>query len=165
MIARLGTQRSQLIDAVAQARVGTQEIHSAANNSAEALRRLIADAAAQVGALAETARAEHETMDAQARSRLKLFAEIIAEERAAIEDDSRAAVTALSQAAEEARRAAATSAASFREITISGAQEAIYELNQAAEKARETALTALKDANAAADAHTCLLYTSDAADE
>jgi hypothetical protein len=106
VMGNLTTQRSQLIDAVAQARVGSQEIHAAATSSSEALRKLIAEAAAQVGALAQTARAEQEIIDNEARARLHRFSQMVAEERALIEAESQAALSALGDAAEQTRQSA-----------------------------------------------------------
>ena len=154
VMGRLTTQRSQLIDAVAQARVGSQEIHAAATSSSESLRKLIAEAAAQVGALAETARAEQEAIDGQARARLKLFAEMVSEERAVIEAESRAALSALGDAAEQARETAAYNAQVFRDATLDGAHAAINLLTDAAEQTRESARRALEETAAAAAAQT-----------
>jgi len=154
VMGRLTTQRSQLIDAVAQARVGSQEIHAAATSSSESLRKLISEAAAQVGALAETARAEQEAIDGQARARLKLFAEMVSEERAVIEAESRAALSALGDAAEQARETAAYNAQVFRDATLDGAHAAINLLTDAAEQTRETARRALEETAAAAAAQT-----------
>jgi hypothetical protein len=151
---RLEAQRAQLIEAVAQARIGSQEIYSASGTSSESLRRLIADAASQVGALAEAARAEQEEMDAQSRARLKLFSTVVAEERAAIETDSRAAIEALLEAARTARESAGQEAKAFRDATVSGAREAIEELTRAAEEARKAAALQLEETRMTADAHT-----------
>ncbi len=149
----LETHRGQLLDAVAHARVSTDEIQAAAASSAETLRNLVAEAASQVGALADTARAEQDAMDAQVRARLKLFASVVADERAAIEADSRQAIESLTDAAEAARNAAMEKASSATAAVTDDAREAIETLSRAADDARASAQNHLETAREVAANH------------
>jgi hypothetical protein len=105
--ARFETQRAQLAEAAEDARSGAQALSDASDLGAEALRNLIVSAAEEVRRLAETAHREQMDLDAQAREAVSLFSGVVAEERAQIEAQTRAAINDLAAAAEEARRAAA----------------------------------------------------------
>lgn len=105
--ARFETQRAQLSEAAADARSGAQALAEASDLGAEALRNLIVSAAEEVRRLAETAHREQLDLDAQAREAVSLFSGVVAEERAMIEAQTRAAINDLAAAAEEARKAAA----------------------------------------------------------
>ena len=150
---QMKSQRELLIDAVAQARIGSQDLHVAASSGAEALRQLIAEAAAQVGALVETARAEQEELENQARSRLKLFGAAIAEERTAIDQTTRHALHGFLSAADEARRAVSNEIEQHREQTVGATKEAIEELGRAAEGARLSAAAHLEETRRLAETH------------
>ena len=104
---RLETQRAQLAEAAADARDGAGALTAASADGASALRALIATAADEMRQLVETANREQEALDARARSAIGLFSGSVAEERTAIEAQTRAAIEDLAAAAEEAREAAA----------------------------------------------------------
>lgn len=104
---RLETQRAQLAEAAADVRDGAASLAEASNVGADALRELIATAAQEVRRLAETAQFEQAELDARAHAAVGLFSGMVAEERAAIEAQTRAALGDLATAAEEARLAAA----------------------------------------------------------
>ncbi len=107
MSARFETQHAQLTAAAAEAKAGAMALSDASELGAEALRNLIAAAAEEVRQLAENAHREQVDLDAQARAAVSLFSGVVAEERALIEAQTRAAIDDLAAAAEEARRAAA----------------------------------------------------------
>ena len=115
--ARLEAQRLGLATATSEARQASHElvegaghVAAASSDGIQALRNLIGQAAAQVRTLVEGVESEQAALDARTRASLNLFTGAVAEERAAIEDQTRAALMALAAAADGARAAAAAGA-------------------------------------------------------
>ena len=151
---RLDAQRRLLIEAVAESRVSAQDMHVAATHGADTLRHLIAEAAAQVGALAETARAEQDAMVSQSRERLKLFAESMTDEREMLDAANRNAVHQMLQAADEARRAVSQEVVNHAETTVETTRAALLSLAKAADEARAAAAEQLAETERLASSHT-----------
>jgi hypothetical protein len=71
VVERLSHERSMIIEAVAQGRIGSEDISAAAAEVTETLRRLIAEAAGQIGTVSQTARSEQAAIEAQSRAALE----------------------------------------------------------------------------------------------
>lgn len=119
LAARLESRRVQLTDAVAESREGAAALVEASATGAEALRSMIAVAAEEVRRLAQSAQREQGELEARARAAVGLFSGVVAEEREAIEAQTRDAIGQLANAAEEARIAAAGHADSAAQAALS----------------------------------------------
>ena len=133
MAVQIETRRAQLAQASAEARDGAAAVGEAAEAGAAALRGLIASAAEEVRNLAEAAQREQETLDAQARAAVSLFTGLVAEERTALEEQTRAAIGHLAAAAEEARAAAAGHVEAAAQAASSHVQSAKADMEALAE--------------------------------
>ena len=137
--ARIAAQRDNLLSASADARAGADEMAEASEQSAGALRALIADVADQVGRIAHLAETDQADLAAKADQHLKLFTGLVADERAAMEAETRKALDALTAAAAETRTAAlAHGEATKAEVEALGAQanDAMAQIADAASKER-----------------------------
>ncbi len=135
VVERLAKERALIIEAVAQGRVGSEDISTTATEVAGQLRTLIGDATVQLGALATTARTEQAQLDAEARTHLKTLADLSGQTRAQIEAEGRATIGQLASLAQETREA---SRAAFEEATasalarIQSARETLEQLGEMA---------------------------------
>jgi hypothetical protein len=71
VIERLSQERGLIIEAVAQGRIGSEDISTAAADVSATLRRLIAEAAGQIGTVSQMARSEQAAIEAQSRAALE----------------------------------------------------------------------------------------------
>ena len=121
------------------ARVSSAEMTDRASSGSEALTQLMADAALQFRDLAETAKAEREEFGQSTLQSLEAVSAAAAGQRAALEDQTRAAIDTLSSAAEETRAAAARHAAAARE-QVDQLSEAAFSAGQRANQVFEKRL-------------------------
>jgi hypothetical protein len=129
-----------LSDFIGQARLSAAEMSDRAVKGGDALRQLMADAAAQFRDLAETAQAEREEFGQSTVQSLEAVSAAAAEQRAKLEAQTRAAIDALSRAAEETREAAARHAAAARD-QVDQLSEAAFSSGQKANQVFEARLT------------------------
>jgi hypothetical protein len=125
------THAAKLTEFIDQARVSSAELGDRALQGGESLGALVANAAGQFRALAETAEAEREAFGQSTLQSLETISQAAAEQRGKMEAETRAAIEVLAAAAEETRAAAAGHAASAR--------EQVDQLSEAAVSAGQTA--------------------------
>lgn len=124
---------------ISQARLSAMEMSDRAAKGGEALKGLMAEAAAQFRDLAETARAEREEFGQSTLQSLEAVSEAAAEQRAQLEAQTHAAIAALAKAAEETREAAAVHARTARE-QVDQLSEAAFSAGQKANQVFEARL-------------------------
>jgi len=137
VVERLARERALIIEAVAQGRVGSEDISTTATEVAAQLRTLIGEATAHLGALATTARTGQAQLDTEARTHLKALADLTGQTRAQIETESRETIGQLARLAQETREA---SQAAFEEATA-GALARIQSARETLEQLGEMAFT------------------------
>jgi hypothetical protein len=134
---------AKLGEFISQARLSAMEMSDRAAKGGEALKGLMADAAAQFRDLAETARAEREEFGQSTVQSLEAVSEAAAEQRRKLEAETRAAIDALARAAEETREAAANHAKIARE-QVDQLSEAAFAAGQKANQVFEARLEEAK---------------------
>lgn len=134
---------AKLGEFITQARLSAMEMSDRAAKGGEALKTLMAQAAAQFRDLAETARAEREEFGQSTLHSLEAVSEAAAEQRRQLEAQTRAAITALARAAEETREAAAQHAKTARE-QVDQLSEAAFSAGQKANQVFEARLEEAK---------------------
>jgi hypothetical protein len=130
---------AKLEEFIGQARLSSVELGDRALKGGESLRALMADAAEQFRDLAETARAEREEFGQSTLQALETVSVAAADQRAKLEEQTRAAIEALAVAAEETRAAAAKHAATARE-QVDQLSEAAFSAGQKANQVFEARL-------------------------
>lgn len=128
---------------ITQARLSAVEMSDRAAKGGEALKMLMAEAAAQFRDLAETARAEREEFGQSTLHSLEAVTAAAAEQRAQLEVQTRAAIQALHVAAEETRHAAASHAATAKD-QVEQLSEAAFAAGQRANQVFERRLEEAK---------------------
>jgi hypothetical protein len=141
--AQIDAQRQQLIAASAEARASAEDMSDVSTQSAESLRDLIANVAEQVGKLAVMAEADQIAISVKAQENLKLFTGVVAEERAALEVETRAAIEALAAAAADTRKAAIEQSAAARE-QVEQLGEAAFAAGQKADQAFDARISSAR---------------------
>ncbi len=131
--AQAETNAAQLSEFIAQARLSALEMGDRAAKGGEALRALIIEAAEQFRELAESAKAERDEFGQSTLHALEDVSEAAAQQRALLESQTRAAITALAAAAEDTRKAA--------EAHATMARDQVDQLSEAAFTAGQTANT------------------------
>lgn len=142
LVERLARERTLIIEAVAQGRVGSQDISATAVEVSGSLRELIADVEAQLTTLSQTARSEQALIDSESRAGLRSLAELGRETRSRIETEGRETIQQLAQLAEETRTAARTAldeATSTALARIQSARETLEQLGELAFTSGQTA--------------------------
>ena len=142
LVERLARERTLIIEAVAQGRVGSQDISATAVEVSGSLRELIADVEAQLTTLSQTARSEQALIDSESRAGLRSLAELGRETRSRIETEGRETIQQLAQLAEETRTAARTAldeATSTAFARIQSARETLEQLGELAFTSGQTA--------------------------
>jgi hypothetical protein len=134
---------ARLGEFITQARLSAVEMSDRAAKGGEALKTLMAQAAAQFRDLAETARAEREEFGQSTLHSLEAVSEAAAEQRRQLEAQTRAAISALARAAEETREAAAAHAKTARE-QVDQLSEAAFAAGQKANQVFEARLEEAK---------------------
>ncbi|THD80493.1 MAG: polar localization protein TipN [Phenylobacterium sp.] len=134
---------AKLGEFISQARLSAVEMSDRAAKGGEALKGLMAEAAAQFRDLAETARAEREEFGQSTVQSLEAVAEAAAEQRRQLEAQTRAAITALARAADETREAAAVHAKTARD-QVDQLSEAAFAAGQKANQVFEARLEEAK---------------------
>ncbi|MDE2488077.1 MAG: polar localization protein TipN, partial [Alphaproteobacteria bacterium] len=134
---------AQLGEFIAQARLSAVEMSDRAAKGGDALKTLMAEAAARFRDLAETARAEREEFGQSTLHSLEAVSEAAAEQRRQLEAQTRAAISALGRAAEETREAAAQHAKTARE-QVDQLSEAAFAAGQKANQVFEARLEEAK---------------------
>ena len=129
--AQAETNAAQLSEFIAQARLSALEMGDRAAKGGEALRALIIEAAEQFRELAESAKAERDEFGQSTLHALEDVSEAAAQQRALLESQTRAAITALAAAAEDTRKAA--------EAHATMARDQVDQLSEAAFTAGQTA--------------------------
>ena len=147
LVERLARERTLIIEAVAQGRVGSQDISATAVEVSGSLRELIADVEAQLTTLSQTARSEQALIDSESRAGLRSLAELGRETRSRIETEGRETIQQLAQLAEETRTAARTA---LDEATIT-ALARIQSARETLEQLGELAFTSGQTADAVFD--------------
>ena len=135
LVERLARERALIIEAVAQGRVGSEDISSTATDVTGSLRQLITEVEAQLNGLSQTARSEQALIDAESRAGLKSLADLSRETRTQIETEGRETISQLAQLAEETRataRAALEEATSTALTRIQSARETLEQLGEMA---------------------------------
>jgi hypothetical protein len=122
-----------------QTRLSAMEMSDRAAKGGEALKELMAEAAAQFHGLAETARAERDEFGQSTVQSLEAVTGAAAEQRRQLEAQTRAAIEALAHAAEETREAAAAHARAARE-QVDQLSEAAFAAGQKANQVFEARL-------------------------
>ncbi|MFL5297706.1 MAG: polar localization protein TipN [Phenylobacterium sp.] len=135
---------AKLAEFISEARVSSVELTDRAVKGGESLRALMADAAERFRDLAEAARAEREEFGQSTVQSLEAVSGVAAEQRARLQDDTRAAIEALAAAAEETRAAAARHAVTAREQAEQLSEAAV----SAGEKANQVFEARLSEARA-----------------
>ena len=130
---------AKLAEFIDSARTSSAEMTDRASSGGEALRQLMSDAALQFRDLAETAKAEREEFGQSTLQSLEAVSAAAADQRAALETQTRAAIDALSSAAEETRAAAARHTATARE-QVDQLSEAAFSAGQKANQVFEKRL-------------------------
>jgi hypothetical protein len=130
---------ARLGEFITQARLSAVEMSDRAAKGGEALKTLMAEAAAQFRDLAETARAEREEFGQSTLHSLEAVSQAAAEQRRQLEAQTRAAISALAQAADETREAAAAHARTARE-QVDQLSEAAFAAGQKANQVFEARL-------------------------
>ncbi len=151
---RLEAQRLSALAAAAEAHDSVVALTGGAEETAVALRALIAEADARLRSVGEAVQGEQAALDARARASLALFRDAVADERASIEAETHAAISTLAASALETRRAAAadleaaeSAAAAQAEAARSQVEqlgEAAFAAGQRADKAFESRITAAR---------------------
>lgn len=134
---------ARLGEFITQARLSAVEMSDRAAKGGEALKALMAEAAAQFRDLAETARAEREEFGQSTLQSLEAVSDAAAEQRRKLEAQTRAAIEALHLAAEETRQAAAAHAATAKE-QVEQLSEAAFAAGQKANQVFERRLEEAK---------------------
>ncbi|RAK54785.1 polar localization protein TipN [Phenylobacterium soli] len=134
---------ARLAEFISQARLSAVEMSDRAAKGGEALKGLMAEAAAQFRDLAETARAEREEFGQSTLQSLEAVSDAAAEQRRQLEAQTRAAIEALHAAAEETRQAAAAHAATAKE-QVEQLSEAAFAAGQKANQVFEKRLEEAK---------------------
>lgn len=111
--ARLDSQRAQLVEAIAHARIGAAELDDISGQSAEALRRLVESASGELHRLSEAADAHQDALASKA-----------AEARTAAEADLGQSIFAIAEAAEDAFRHANSQASTVLQAAASQVEAA-----------------------------------------
>ncbi len=137
--AQTETQTAQLSEFIGQARLSAAEMGDRAVRGGEALRQLMAEATAQFRELAETAKAERDEFGQSTLHSVEAVAAAAAAERARLEEQTRAAITAMTQAAEDTRQVAARHAETARD-QVDQLSEAAFTAGQQANKVFEARL-------------------------
>jgi hypothetical protein len=106
ILGRIEAHKALILEASGDARTAVDELTTASEQSAAVLRDLAAEAAAHVSQLIETAQSEAAALSRNAETGMRLFSGFVAEERAAIEAETRTALDALAAAAADTRRQA-----------------------------------------------------------
>ncbi len=130
---------AKLGEFISQARLSSVELADRALKGGESLRGLMADAADQFRDLAETAQAEREEFGQSTVLSLEAVSQAAADQRAKLQEETRAAIEALAAAAEETRTAAARHAESARE-QVDQLSEAAFTAGQKANQVFEARL-------------------------
>lgn len=138
--AQAETHSAKLSEFITQARLSTTEMGDRAVKGGEALRQLIAEAASQFRELTESAKAERDEFGQSTLHSLEAVSAAAAQERVRLEEQTRAAITALANAAEETRAAAAKHAEAARD-QVDQLSEAAFTAGQQANKVFETRLS------------------------
>lgn len=134
---------AKLGEFIGQARLSAMEMSDRAAKGGEALKSLMAEAAAQFRDLAETAHAEREEFGQSTVRSLEAVSEAAADQRRQLEVQTRAAIEALARAAEETREAAAAHAKTARE-QVDQLSEAAFAAGQKANQVFEARLEEAK---------------------
>ncbi len=135
LVERLARERTLIIEAVAQGRVGSQDITSTATDITDRLRQLIAEVEAQLTTLSATARSEQALIDAESRAGLQSLADLSRQTRTQIEAEGRETIGQLAQLAEETRTAARTALDEATKTALTRIQSARETLEQLGELA------------------------------
>ena len=145
LAARLEAQRQSASASAAEAEQTMAAATGSADQVAQSLRDLIAEADERLRSVAESVQGEQAALDARARAALSLFRDAVAEERQAIEAESSAALASLTQTAAASRDAAASGAEAAR-IQIEQLGEASFAANQFADQAFDSRIAAARRA-------------------
>lgn len=137
--AQAETATAKLSEFISEARLSTMEMGDRAVKGGEALRQLITEAADQFRELSESAKAERDEFGQSTLHSLEAVSTAAAQERVRLEDQTRAAISALARAAEETREAAAKHAEAARD-QVDQLSEAAFTAGQQANKVFETRL-------------------------
>ena len=138
-----GAHATTLSEFISQARLSAAEMSDRALQGGESLRQLMAEAAAQLRDLADTAQAEREEFGQSTLLSLASVSAAAAEHRATLESQTLAAIDALAAAAEDAGSAAASHTASARE-QVDQLSEAVFSAGQRANQVFEARLVEAK---------------------
>lgn len=134
---------AKLGEFIGQARLSAMEMSDRAAKGGEALKSLMAEAAAQFRDLAETAQAEREEFGQSTVQSLEAVSAAAADQRRQLEVQTRAAIEALARAAEETREAAAAHAKTARD-QVDQLSEAAFAAGQKANQVFEARLEEAK---------------------
>jgi hypothetical protein len=127
---------AKLTEFISQARLSSVELADRALKGGASLSGLIADATEQFRDLAETAQAEREEFNQATVQSLEAVSQAAADQRAKLQDETRAAIAALAAAAEETRAASARNAQNARE-QVDQLSEAAFNAGQKANQVFE----------------------------
>lgn len=137
--AQAETHAAQLSEFITQARLSAAEMGDRAVKGGEALRQLMSEATEQFRELAETAKAERDEFGQSTLHSVEAVAQAAANERARLEEQTRATIAAMTQAAEETRQVAARHAETARD-QVDQLSEAAFTAGQQANKVFEARL-------------------------
>jgi len=133
------TQTAKLAEFISDARLSAAEMGDRAIKGADALQRLIAEATGHFRDFADNARAEREEFGLSSAQSLQALSETAAQERAKLEEQTRAAIVAMAQAAEETRAATERHADAAR-AQVDQLSEAAFTAGQKANQVFEARL-------------------------
>jgi len=133
------THAAQLSEFISQARLSAAEMGDRAVKGGEALRQLMGEAVDQFRELAETAKAERDEFGQSTLHSVEAVAQAAATERQRLEDQTKAAIAAMTTAAEETRQVAAKHAETARD-QVDQLSEAAFTAGQQANKVFEARL-------------------------
>lgn len=142
--AQAETNAAQLAEFIAQARLSALEMGDRAAKGGEALRALIIEAAEQFRELAESTKAERDEFGQSTLHALEDVSEAAAQQRALLETQTRAAITALAAAAEDTRKAAEAHALMARD-QVDQLSEAAFTAGQTANSVFEARLAEARE--------------------